>query len=81
MAPKRDLIYVRDDLPYLEKTSPDVRTRLRQTVEGKLPYCKLKVIFRSKCRLITLFCFKDSIEKQIHSGIIYHYTCSNCNVT
>ena len=38
-------------LPYLSKLSLDLRTRLRRTVERNLPYCKLKVIFRSKSRL------------------------------
>ena len=29
------------------------------------------MIFRSKCRLNTLFQFRDSLEKKIRSGIIY----------
>ena len=33
-------------------------TMLRWTIERDLPYCKLKVLFRSKCRLNTLFQFK-----------------------
>ena len=78
MVPKRELICV---LPYLGKVSLDLRTRLRQTIERNLPFCKLKIIFRSKCRLNTLFHFKDSLEKKIRSGIIYRYTCSNCKVT
>ena len=40
----------------------------------------MKVIFKSKCRLNTLFRFKDSLKKKICSGIIYRYTCSNCKV-
>ena len=75
---KRELICV---LPYLGKASLDLRTKLRRTIERNLPFCKLKIIFRSKCRLNTLFHFKDSLEKKIRSGIIYHYSCSNCNVT
>ena len=78
MVPKRELICV---LPYLGKASLDLRTRLRLTIERNLPFCKLKIIFRSKCRLNTLFHFKDSLEKKIRSGIIYRYTCSNCKVT
>ena len=78
MVPKRELICV---LPYLSKASIDLRTRLRRTVERNLLFCKLKIIFRYKCRLNTLFRFKDSIEKKIRSGIIYLYTCSNCKVT
>ena len=46
MVPKRELICV---LPYLGKASPDLRTR--RTIERNLPFCKLKIIFRSKWRL------------------------------
>ena len=78
MVPKRELIWV---LPYLGKASLNLRTGLRRTIEKNLPFCKLKIIFSSKCRLNTLFRFKDSLEKKICSGIIYRYTCSNCKVT
>ena len=77
-VPKRELICI---LPYLGKASLDLRTKLRQTIEMNLPFCKLIILFGSTCRLNTLFHFKDSLEKKIHSGIIYHYRCSNCNVT
>ena len=78
MVPKRELTFV---LPYLGKLSFDLRARLRRTIERDLPYCKLKIIFRSKCRLNTLFRFKYSLVKKNRSGIIYRYTCSNCKVT
>ena len=78
VVPKRELTFV---LPYLGKLSFDLRTRLRGTIEKDLPYCKLNIIFRSKCRLNTLFQFKDPLEKKICSGIIYHYTRSDCKVT
>ena len=78
MAPKRELTFV---LTYLSKLSFDLRTRLRRTVERDLPYCKLKKVFRSKCRVNTLFRFKDPLKKKIRSGIIYRYTCSNYKVT
>ena len=76
-VPKRELICF---LPYLDKASFDLRTKLRRTIERNLPFCKLKMIFRSKCRLNTLFHFKDSLEKKIPPEIIYRYRCSNCNV-
>ena len=47
MVPNRRLISV---LPYLGKISLDLRTKLRQSIERDLPYCKVKVVFRSKCR-------------------------------
>ena len=78
MVPKRELTFV---LPYLGKLSLDLRTRLKRTIERDLPYCKVKVIFRSKYRFNTLFRFNDSLEEKIRSGIIYRYTCSNCKIT
>ena len=48
IVPKRELTFV---LPYLGKILLDLRTRLRRTIERDLRYCKLKIIFRSKCRL------------------------------
>ena len=77
MVPIRELICV---LPYLDKASIDLRIRLKGTIERNLRFCKLKIIFRSKCRFNT-FRFKHSIEKKICSGIIYWYTCSNCKAT
>ena len=41
MFPKRELRCV---LTYLCKTSLDLRTRLRRTIEGNFPYYKLNVI-------------------------------------
>ena len=52
MVPKIDLTLV---LPYLGKLSLDLRARLIRTIERDLPYYKLKVAFRSNCRLNTLF--------------------------
>ena len=78
MVHKRELTFV---LLYLGKLSPDLRTRLRLTMKIDLPYRKLKVIFRSKCILNTLFRYEHPLGKKIHSGIIYRYTCSNCLVT
>ena len=49
-------------------------------LEKGLSYYKLRVIFRSKCRLNTLFQFKHSLEKTIRSGVIYRYTCSTARL-
>ena len=78
MVLKRELTFV---LPYLGKLSFDLRTSFRRTIEIDLPYCKLKIIFRSKRRLNTQFQFKDPLEKKIRYGIIYRHTCSNWKVT
>ena len=49
---------------YLGKLSFFLRTKLKQTIERDLPYCKLIAIFISKFRLNTLFQFKDPLEKK-----------------
>ena len=68
-------------LPHLGKAWLDLKTRLWRPIERNLQFCKSKIILRSKCRRNTLFRFKDSLEKKIHSGIIYRYRCNNYNVT
>ena len=62
MALKKEITFV---LPCLDKISFDLRRRQKGIIERNLPYCKLKVIFRSKCRLNTRFHFKDSLEKKL----------------
>lgn len=61
VVPKRELICL---LLYLARNVFDLRVRLTRIIEGNLPYCQLKVIFRSKGRLNTLFRFKDLLEKK-----------------
>ena len=58
-----------------------LRTRLVNSIECKLKFCKLKVIFQSPCKLHSLFCYKDFLQKKIRSDIVYRYMCSNCKVT
>lgn len=55
-------------LRYLGKTSLDVKTRLRQYIEGNLLYCIVKEVFRCRCRLNMIF------------RIIHRYLYSNCRV-
>ena len=64
MVPNREVTFL---LPYLGKLSFDFRTTLYRNIERHLPYCKLKVIFKSTCKLKTLFRIKDSLEKKVCS--------------
>ena len=77
-ASKKELICV---LPFLGKKSMQLRTRLVNSIESNLKFCKLKVIFQSQCKQNSLFHYKDSLQKKIHSDIVYRYMCSNCKVT
>ena len=50
-------------------------------VSSSIPYCKLKVIFKSSLRLGTLFNFKDCIPKTFLSCVVYNFLCGGCNAT
>ena len=50
--------------PHTGKSSLDLRTRLRLTIEKNIPLCKRNVVFRSTCRLGNLFRCKNSLEKK-----------------
>ena len=77
-ASKKELICI---LPFLSKKSMQLRTRSVNSIESNLKFCELKVIFQSPCKLNSLFRYKDSLQKKIHSDIVYRYMCSNCKVT
>ena len=66
-APKLQLVCV---LPYTGKCSLDLRARLRLTIEKIIPFFKVDIVCRFTCRLGNLFRFKDSLEKNISSGIV-----------
>ena len=67
-------------LPFIGNKSLQLRTRLVNSIENNLKFCKLKLIFQSPCKLSWMFRYKDSLEKEIHPDIVYRYTCSNCKV-
>ena len=75
-APKKEIIIV---LPFLDSLSLQIRTRLRRLIKNNLPQCNLKTIFRSNCRVQSLFQFKDRIPKYLHSGLVYKFTCDSRN--
>ena len=78
MVPNKEVTFV---LPYLGQLLLDLRTTLRRPIEGTLPYCKLEVSFKSRCRFNIPFRINNSIDEKICSWIIYRYTCSNCKIT
>ena len=77
-ASKKELIYI---LPFFGNKSLQLRTRLVNSIENNLKFCKLKVIFQSPCQLSSPFRYKDSLKKEIGSDVAYRYTFSNCKVT
>ena len=76
VVPKKELVCV---FPFLGRKSLEIRKRLQNAIERTLPYCKLKVIFKSPSKIVDHFNFKDVIPKKLCSGIVYSFKCNSCN--
>ena len=72
-VPKKDLLIA---LPYLGKLSLQIRTRINHIMKNKLPYCNVRFVFQTKCKISNFFTFKDKIPSFLHSGIVYKFQCS-----
>ena len=61
IVPKKELVCV---FPFLGRKSLEIKKRLQNAIERTLPYCKLKVIFRSPSKIVNHFRFKDVLPKK-----------------
>ena len=77
-VPKMDLLLV---LPFLGTTSWKVKNDLIQTFRKNVPFCNLKIVFKTGKRLSSYFPFKDKFPKSLLSGVIYKFTCAKCNLS
>ena len=55
---KKDLVVV---LPFLGKSSFDLRTRLQSSISSNLPFCKTSVAFKFSTHIFNFFQFKDKV--------------------
>ena len=67
-------------LPFIGKKSLQLRTRLVNSKENNLRFCKLKVIFQTPYKLNLVFRYQDSLKKKIRYDVVDIRTCSNCKV-
>ena len=77
-AEKKDLVIV---LPFLGKLSLDLRTRLKNSISKNLPFCKVRVIFKSSTHISNFFQFKDKMSYCLRSNVVYKFSCGRCNAT
>ena len=68
-------------LPSLGNLSLTIRTRLQNSINRYLPFCKIKVIFKSTTRLSNFFRFKDKVPFNLRSNVVYKFSCGRCNTT
>ena len=74
-APKKEVSII---LPFLGSTSWRVKNELMRTFHDILPFCKLKIIFKTSNKLSSYFSFKDKLPASLDSGVIYKFACASC---
>ena len=62
-------------LPYLGNLSLAIRTGLQNSINRNLPFCEIKVIFKSTTRLSNFFRFKDKVPFNLRSNVVYKFSC------
>ena len=77
-VPKKEVTII---LPFLGTTSWRIRNDLKRSFNKILPFCTLKVVYKTARRLSSCLPFKDQFPKSLLSGVIYHYTCAKCNLS
>ena len=67
-------------LPFMGTTSTYVKNNLTRSFRKILPFCNIKVVFKTSNRLSSYFKYKDSFPKSLKSGVLYKYTCAKCTL-
>ena len=68
-------------LPFMGTTSLGVRNNLIKCFKNIMPFCNIKIIFKTTNRISSYFKYKDSFHKSLKSGVLYKYTCAKCNLS
>ena len=76
-VPKKELTMI---MPFLGTTSWNVKKSLIRSFRKILPFCNLRITFKTSKRLSSCFLVKDKLPKSLTSGVIYRFTCSECNL-
>ena len=77
-AKKKDLVIV---VPFLGKLSLHLGTFLRISISENLPFCRIRVIFKSSSCISNFFQVKDKLPHSLRSNVIYKFLCGRCNAT
>ena len=77
-VPKKQLYLV---LPFMGKMSALVKFGLARSLHKRLPFCKVKIAFKTSNRLKNYFSFKDVVPEPLRYCQIYNFTCGSCNAS
>ena len=76
-VPKKQLHLV---FPFMGKMSALVKSGLARSLHKRLPFCKVKIVFKTSNCLKNYFSFKD-VAEPLRSCQIYNFTCGSCNAS
>ena len=63
------------------KISALVKFGLVRSLNKRLPFCKVKIVFKTSICLTNYFSFKDVVLEPLRSCQIYNFTCGSCNAS
>ena len=58
-----------------------VKSGLARSLHKRLPFCKVKIAFKTSNRLKNYFSFEDVVPEPLRSCQIYNVTCGSCNAS
>ena len=61
--------------------SLDLRGRLKNSISKNLPFCKIKVTFKSSTHISNFFLFKDKMSYCLRSNVFYTFLWGRFNAT
>ena len=68
-------------LPFMGKMSALVKSRLIRSLHKRLPFCKVKTVFKTSNHLKNYFSFKNIVPELLRSCQSYIFTCGNYNAS
>ena len=75
---KKEFVMV---IPYLGKQSILIKKRLTKLFSSTYKDAKLKIVYKSACKLRNIFSFKDNTPVHMQSLVLYKFLCGSCNAT
>ena len=75
-VPKKQLYLV---LPFMGKMSALVKSGLVRSLNKRLPFCKVKIVFKTSNCLTNYLSFKYVVPEPLRSCQIYNFSCGSCN--
>ena len=66
-------------LPFMGQYSNEVKKKFSSMCSKFLPNTKVNIIWNTSQKLCNLFTFNDRLPMQLHSKILYCFSCNGCN--